>query len=483
MKSIIFMALVAFSIASHAQSGIEWSAATDIAPSSFGNLHPRITLSSSGNPMVIWGRASDESVFFSRWNGQAFTMPMKLNGSLKIATASWMGPQIASHGDTVYVVMKQSPENSTNSHVYIVRSEDGGMTFSSPVRVDNIADSISRFPTVTCDSKGNPVVGFMKFDTKFRDSRWVVCVSKDLGRTFTSDKKASGWKGATGVCDCCPGAVVSDANRIAMLYRNNASDIRDIWMGVSSDEGSTFTSGCDVDESNWNISSCPATGPDGVAVGDTLYTVFCSAPEGYYRTFLSRSSIAGNQWYQTRPLPVDPNGVSQQNYPRIASFGSAIGIVWKQNVLGVAQLPILFTNDIRRGFPQSNDTVDVEDVTNADIAVGSERVAVCWENPNARTVGFRMGTFSATSTRVADDQKRPAMVIYPNPGVDHVIVSSSLPAGSVISLTDMLGCVKHTVNSQELDTMINVRDLPIGIYWVCISGGGFATCQNILIHH
>src|SRR5205085_6805734 len=113
----------------------------------------RIALDGSGNPLVIWGNMTDQSVQFSTSNGTTFNPPMQLNPAwLTIATGSWMGPQIASHGDTIYVVVKQTPEADTSSHIYLIRSFDGGMTFMPPMQVDNILDSISRFPTVTTDA-------------------------------------------------------------------------------------------------------------------------------------------------------------------------------------------------------------------------------------------------------------------------------------------------------------------------------------------
>lgn len=470
-------------ISAHAQSGITWSVPVTVAASSFGNLHPRIALNRQGSPMVIWGRASDESVFFSRWDGKRFSTPQKINGSLKIATASWMGPQIASYGDTVYVVMKQTPENSTESHIYIVRSEDGGLTFSSPQRVDAIADSISRFPTVTCDSRGNPIVGFMKFDARFRDSRWVVVTSSDLGRTFTLDRKASGWADAKGVCDCCPGALVSDGDVVAMLYRNNANDIRDIWMGVSNNNGASFVGGCNVDNNSWELPSCPATGPDAVIVGDTLYTVFCSAPEGFNRTFFSTSSTAMLEHHQTRRLPAGPDAASQQNYPRIASKGASVGIVWKQNVLGVTQLPILFTSDVSRGFPESSEIVDVEDITNADIAVGHDVVAVCWEDPNAGVVGLRVGSFSSQSTGAVIDAGKLSVSVSPNPASDYVIVSAGASEVASVDMLNLFGQVLQSYPIAEQTMSLDVASIRPGVYYVRVMSGNRLEYRKIVIQH
>ena len=82
----------------------------NISANTYSNMHPRISLDANGNPLVIWGRMNDQSCFFSKWNGTMFTMPVKLNGTLTVATASWMGPDIASHGDTVTWCSKKHPK-------------------------------------------------------------------------------------------------------------------------------------------------------------------------------------------------------------------------------------------------------------------------------------------------------------------------------------------------------------------------------------
>jgi len=285
MKNILVISFLLFSISVSAQSGITWTTGTDIYNNTYSNMHPRMALDRQGNPLIVWGKMSDESVYFSRWNGTMFTTPVKLNGTMTVAAASWMGADIASHGDTVYVVMRQTPESAdTSKHIYIVRSFNGGQNFSSPIRVEYIADSVSRFPTVTTDATGNPIVAFMKFNSSFMDSRWVVVKSNDYGTTFSTDVKASGWGSSAEVCDCCPGAIVSSANKTAMLYRDNNSNIRDIWTGISNNNATSFPSGFEVDNNNWMVMSCPSSGPDGVIIGDTLYSTFMSSGSGNRNT-------------------------------------------------------------------------------------------------------------------------------------------------------------------------------------------------------
>lgn len=113
--------------------------------------------------------------------------------------------------------------------------------------VDKIADSLSRFPTVATDKNGQPIIAFMKFNSNFRESRWVVTKSNDFGKSFSQDIKASNWFGSEEVCDCCPGTLISDGMNTVLMYRDNNKNIRDSWMALSKDGGNTFINACNVD--------------------------------------------------------------------------------------------------------------------------------------------------------------------------------------------------------------------------------------------
>lgn len=449
----------------------------DVSSGSYGNLHPRIAADASGNPMVIWGNLMDESVYFSKWNGVSFSQPVKLNPSwLTIATASWMGPDIAAKGDTVYVVMKQTPETDTSSHLYIISSFDGGMSFSPPVQIDNIGDSLSRFPAVTIDATGNPVTGFMKFDNSFQDSRWAVTKSFDYGNTFKPDTRASGWSGPNAlVCDCCPGAMVSENNIVAMLYRDNLDNIRDIWAGISTDGGNTFDQGLAVDQSEWNLFACPSSGPDGVIKGDTLFTVYMSGASGDDLVYLSKSSLPDLQGAPGIPITGSFSGLDLQNYPRIDKSGNAMAIVWKQNVSGEDQLPVLFTNDISNGFPLTYDTVDLDDVTNADVSVSNGNIFIVWQDDNSGTVKYSSGIYEV-STSVHTIDNNSSLFIYPNPAsMDGITVRLPPSFDGIITynVLNIFGKILLTrqVEIEKGSIRINLSPFETGTFYLKINSG------------
>lgn len=485
MKKIVVIILLGAGLSAAAQTSITWTAGMNIAANSYGNMHPRIATDANENPVVIWGRLSDQSLFISRWNGTAFTMPMKVNPPwMTIATQTWQGPHIASMGDTVYVVMKRTPEAPDTNHIYIVRSTDGGMTFSAPIQVDNIADSVSRFPTLTVDDNGNPIVGFMKFDPFFGDARWVVARSTDLGNTFSTDVKASGWSasGAT-VCDCCPGAIACSGNTVAMLYRDNNSNIRDAWAGISTNAANSFLSGMAIDQQNWMLMMCPSSGPDGEIIGDTLYSVFMNGASGMNLVYLSKASVSSITGAAGIPLTGVFTGLTQQNYPRIAYSGNALAVVWKQIVNGTDQLALQFTNNLANGLSAGFDTVDLANITNADVALANGKIFVVWQDNGSGTVKFRSGTF--TSTTGIPEAQQNLFSIFPNPSSGLLTIHlASKSAGSQISITDVSGknIFLKNISSGQSNLEVSTKAWGDGMYFITVRSEKTSSTQKLVIN-
>ena len=390
---LVFALISTFSFG---QNQITWGTTGDVSTPSFGNYFPRVVSDATGDPMVSWSGNSD--MYFSRWNGASFTSPITLNtNGTSIAGATWMGPDIASKGDTVFAVYKVTPEADSNSHVWCTGSFDGGVTFSTPIRVDYIGDNICRFPTVSIDNQGNPIVGFMRFDAGFGNARWVVAKSNDLGLSFSNDVLASGWSDPTSeVCDCCPSKIVSEGNNVAMPYRDNDNNIRDTWVGVSNDGGTSFANGMDVDQQGWFIMACPSSGPDAVIVGDDLYTTYMSSATGSSRVSYNVSSISS--MIGSAAIPLDqttPTSLTSQNYPRVDYNGNSMAFAWKQFSNGTQELAIQFTENITTGLNTIQEIVDIDNVGTVDVMLFDGMIWVVWEDVASGTVKYRSGTYTS----------------------------------------------------------------------------------------
>ncbi len=415
----VLLSLTALALSITAQGQITWSAPITVTTGgAYGAYHPRIALNRSGNPYVLWGK-NDTKAYFSKLSGTAFTTPVAVSDPYTVFAQSWAGPDLAAYGDTVYVTMKVKPEDVATNHMYLAHSYNGGATFSAPVRIDNIDTSLSRFPIVTTTDDGNPMVAFMKFNTAFGDAHYRVARSTDFGASFTADVLASGPAGT--VCDCCPAAVIATGTSALMLFRNDMSNIRDIWAGVSVDGGTTFPTVTNIDSNNWMIMSCPASGPDGVVIGDSLYSVYMSKPGGTQMVYFSRMSLTG-LYSASSPITGVFTGLNQQNYPRIANSGNAVGTVFYQKTTAGSSIAFGFANNITSGYFTTFDTIATGvAVANADIALAPGEIHVVWQDGTG-TVKYKKGTYGST-TAVLGDLGKTKIDIYPNPSTNTILVS------------------------------------------------------------
>ena len=356
----------------------------------YGNLHPRIAMDRHNNPMVVWGDENGKA-WFAKWGGETFSSPVYIGpaGGTVFAT-SWSGPDIAALGDTVYIVYKQMPAET--GRIYLKHSYDGGKTFSIATEVDTKSSYIDRFPTVTTDEEGNPFVTFMRSEPDFAHSAHVVARSKDMGESFLRDTLGSVMNGGN-VCDCSPASLVVSGTAGILLYRNNIKGSRNVWAGVSNNGCVSFNNGIRVDSENYVPESCPASGPDGVIVGDTLYSVYMSGSREGNLVYLSRISLSQPS-LSTVALTGTIPGIIMQNFPRISGTGKAAAAVWTQTAGGNNQVCLAATNDLTYGFPEHFDTVADGVMLNADVAIGGGYIYVTWEDQVARRVMFRRGVYA-----------------------------------------------------------------------------------------
>ena len=75
--------------------------------------------------------------------------------------SSW-DDEIAAKGDTVYVVFTSAA--TTQSSIMLIKSFDGGVSFSDTIRVsENDPSHKFRMGNVRIDKNGNPVVNYMQY--------------------------------------------------------------------------------------------------------------------------------------------------------------------------------------------------------------------------------------------------------------------------------------------------------------------------------
>lgn len=441
MKKIYLLSLLLFIISTgYSQTSVIWSSPITVA-SGYSNIYPRLALMSGDLPLVIWENSTTDKIYSSKWNGSSFSIPSPVHNSGVVPyIATWTGAEIASSGDTAYVVFNTY---LSSDKVYSVRSIDGGITFNDTVRIDEATENTPRMPAVAVTPFGNPVVSYMIIDTATMETEYAVANSPDAGLSYSTSIPAPNSPGSA--CDCCPATIVVNGNNEALLFRNNISNLRNIWASFSSDGGMTFPASAEIDQSNWVISSCPSSGPSGILTNDSLVSTWMSeGTTGDSRIYVGSINTSDQQIGFNKQIY--PFGTSTQNFPVIAGYGDTIGIVW-QGYNGSFQ-EVLFSYSISGA---SGLGINIDTITNGTSGHQSRphmtykngSFHVVFRDSNGANVKYMKGNVSST-TGISEINK-------------NIIITNSFYQNDLITIT-----INSNKNSAAICEVINTLGQKVG---------------------
>lgn len=389
MKIIVFLFLMINCSGLFAQSGVQFTTPIAVANGvTYGFTRPKITLDSNNQPVILWGKTSTHQIFVSTFNGSTFNTPVQINPTgTHPYIATWYNADIKSTGDTIIAVF---PTDMPANRVFLVKSTDGGNTWSDSIRVDNIpAGGIAYFPSADINDFGQIAVTFMKHEAGWQNPRYVVTTSLNGGNSFSADTNASAVAPGE-VCDCCPAHLIFENDRQILTFRNNNSNTREFYAAVSNDNGETFN-GYNIDNQGWVINACPSSAPSSFIAGNELVSVFMSGTSGANRVYISSSNI--NTLTVDSISMVDgtvPAGTNQ-NYPKIAGQDSIMAMVWYNTMPGEADIYFKYSNTgplglIGDGINISNPTTGTQ--ANPDIAYANGVFHIVYQNSTTQELYY-----------------------------------------------------------------------------------------------
>lgn len=450
-------------LSSSAQTGIGWNAAVDVNSAGQGSLRPRIVLNGAGNPVVLWGKSGPNSNYVAVGDGAGFSAPIEVSTPGCVpAVADWMGSSVAATGNTVWTVMKATPED--DKPCYVRRSNDGGYTWGDTIRVDPLDTLVSRFPSIAVSDPDRPLVQYMQFDSGYYGARQVV--THLMGTSFMPPVQVSSPFAPGEVCDCCPNQIIADGDRAVALYRNAGSNIRVMWGASSDDLGATFPIGAVVDETSWNLAACPSSGPDGYMVGDSIRYVWMSGAENGFKTYLCSALASDLSTAAPRYVhPLQPSN-QQQNFPRIAGSGDTLGVVWEQNLLGERDIYFCWSTSGVSGLsmPEMVHTSASGMQRTPDIAYANGAFHITWGEMGTNQVRYRKAT--VISTVSVAEASFVDVQLAPNP----VSETLYLAGGGQYNLDILTLEGKLVLRKAGVVGSIDVSHLPKGEYLCKLNG-------------
>ncbi|GAC1434196.1 MAG: hypothetical protein NVSMB6_31530 [Burkholderiaceae bacterium] len=183
--------------------------------------------------------------------GRSFSAPIPVvNREARKQRLAFSGSAMAiGKGGTVYVAMMTNNwevklPNVPTGFVYAMLAP-GAKTFT-PVR--SLNDKPSEGFSLAADEKGNVAATWLS-------GKLYANFSKDAGRTFTPNAELNPQYDP---CDCCTtGAVYGKDGNLALLYREETNNDRDMYVVMRSNKGSE--SRTKISSTPWKINGCPMT--------------------------------------------------------------------------------------------------------------------------------------------------------------------------------------------------------------------------------
>lgn len=373
--------------------GIAWNSEKKIVTGGHAsNTRPRILALDETHGIIVWGNEHAQTIHYCLWEGDSLSSVYNIDmKNTKAFITSWASTEIAGKNQYVYIVYKEDPADV--GRIYLLRSTDYGKTFSHQIIAVESNGFKSRFPGVAIDKDNHPIVSYMRFKEDWSQPEYVSIRSSDYGNTFDPFTEVTD-RSKGEACDCCPVGMETDGERIAVLYRNNRSNIRNMTAAISLDNGNTYSITKELDTANWLLLSCPSTGGDAFFQDQYLHTCWSTGRTGVSKVFYSRLNIVNGEIDAFRGFNHSISRNFQQTYPRIAGKKDTIGIVWGELINNMDVFFSYVVGDDVSQFDVNTERINNQRNSNQaspDVAYANGWFYTCWPDANDNSITFKKG--------------------------------------------------------------------------------------------
>lgn len=300
--------------------------------------------------------------------------------ALKFATfvdKRWNAPQTIAAGDDWFVNWADTPHiaitpdgalwahwlqtSAVATYAYdvmLVRSVDGGRSWSQPLRVNDDGKAVEH-GFVSLWQASNDALGIAWLDGRESagEDAHADHASHDAHaagamtlRTATFDAQLQlhdETRLDAMTCDCCQTDVAMTARGPLLVYRDRTpEEIRDI--AVTRQQRGTWTPAHIVHDDHWKMPACPVNGPAVATQGEDVLVGWYTAAGDTPTLKLARSSDAGDTF--AAPVVVD-NGEAMQGRVDVALDRDAAWVLWlREDRSGQSLQLARYTPDLLRAL-------------------------------------------------------------------------------------------------------------------------------------
>ncbi len=329
-------------------------------------------------------------------------------------------PQLAADAEgrlfALYTVGKEVPgARFPVSALRLVRSEDGGRTWSAPVTVNEAgprgAFGAHNFHAIAAAPDGRLVVTWL-LNAK-GTSGVALRRSSDHGRSWEPTRLVY----AEPTCPCCRTAIAVGADGTMYLAWRAIfpGDVRDIVVMRSRDGGTTWDAPVRPKAQGWVFPGCPHAGPSlRVGADGVVHVAWWTGKAGEAGVWYARSADGGSSW-QAQPIAAGERS-APAHVQLVPGPGGAVDVGWDD---GHTALPRILLRRSRDGGATFGATERVSDdgqaATFPVLARVGDSLCVAWSQATAAAHRERLA-------KAVDMRDPRAVMRLPRVGQSEILV-------------------------------------------------------------
>jgi hypothetical protein len=221
---------------------------------------PQVAVDPLGKIYLVFGSGNSVYCTASSDQGTSFSEPNKVGDVGVLALGMRRGPRVAASEKAIVVTaVGGTLGHGKDENLLAWRSEDRGRTWLGPVQINTVASSAREGLHHLAAA---PDGSFYCVWLDLRNKRTEVYGNRstDGGRTW-GDERLIYHSPDGSVCQCCqPQVAFGPDGVLHVMWRNQLSGNRDMFLSDSKDNGRTFAAAAKLGDGTWPLDACPMDG-------------------------------------------------------------------------------------------------------------------------------------------------------------------------------------------------------------------------------
>jgi hypothetical protein len=289
--------------------------------------YPQLGVRASGDLFLL--RVKDHNLWLqiSSDGGDSFDEGVRVNDGGEVASHAENTPLMVVRSMREFYALWTAEDENDHTSLRLATSTNWGRSFGKSIPVDPTGTASQSFYTLAVGPDGAVYAAWLdgrdRGQGKSGSSALYIAKSTNRGQSFEKSVRV-----ALDVCPCCrPSIAFTDAKTIHVGWRGViGDDIRDTFVGTSTDGGATFSTPVRVAEDNWRISGCPHSGPSLATMGGKLFAAWRTVTGDRGRVYVASSSDGGAHF--SAKVEADSN-LLDANHPQLLALEGSVGLVFQ----------------------------------------------------------------------------------------------------------------------------------------------------------